>query len=265
MTGGQRTGRWPRPPIPTPILTGGRGICAHAAPRPDETVAAELERSAGRAQARGGLAAAAAFLERAAALTPDPAQRAERALAAAQAKIQAGAFEAAVKLLGMAEAAPLDEFQRARADLLRAQLAFAANRGSDAPPLLLRAAKRLEPIDADLARETYLDALNAALFAGRLASPGRTPQEVAAAARAAPRPSHPPRAPDLLLDGLAANFSEGYSAGVPILRRALSAFDRETSAEEDLRWLWLACTAAIHLWDDDRWDTLLQPVRPAHP
>ena len=126
---------------------------AHAAPRPDETVAAELERSAGRAQARGGLAAAAAFLERAAALTPDPAQRAERALAAAQAKIQAGAFEAAVKLLGMAEAAPLDEFQRARADLLRAQLAFAANRGSDAAPLLLRAAKRLEPIDAGLARE----------------------------------------------------------------------------------------------------------------
>jgi DNA-binding CsgD family transcriptional regulator len=228
---------------------------AHAAPRPDETVAAELERSAGRAQARGGLAAAAAFLERAAALTPDPAQRAERALAAAQAKIQAGAFEAAVKLLGMAEAAPLSEVQRARADLLRAQLAFAANRGNDAPPLLLKAAKRLEPIDADLARATYLDALNAALFAGRLASPGGRPQEVAAAARAAPRPSHPPRAPDLLLDGLAANFTEGYSAGLPILRRALSAFDRETSAEEDLRWLWLACIAAVNLWDYDRWDT----------
>jgi len=228
---------------------------AHAAPRPDETVAAELERSAGRAQARGGLAAAAAFLERAAALTPDPAQRAERALAAAQAKIQAGAFEAAVKLLGVAEAAPLGELQRARADLLRAQLAFAASRGSDAPPLLLKAAKRLEPIDSDLARDTYLDALNAALFAGRLASPGGRPQEVAAAARAAPRPSHPPRAPDLLLDGFAANFTEGYSAGLPILRRAMGAFDRETSAEEDLRWLWLACIAAVHLWDYDRWDT----------
>jgi len=186
---------------------------------------------------------------------PDPARRAERALAAAQAKVQAGAFEAAVRLLGMAEAAPLDEFQRARVDLLRAQLAFAANRGSDAPPLLLRAAKRLEPIDAGLARETYLDALNAALFAGRLASPGGTPQAVAAAALAAPRPSHPPRAPDLLLDGLAANFGEGYAAGLPILRRALSAFDRETSAEEDLRWLWLACIAAVHLWDYDRWDT----------
>ncbi|HEV8526086.1 MAG TPA: AAA family ATPase, partial [Actinomycetes bacterium] len=227
---------------------------AHATVGPDEAVAAELESSANQAQARGGLAAAAAFLEGAAVLTPDPAQRTERALAAAQAKVQAGAFEAAVQLLGMAEAAPLDELQRARVDLLRAQLAFAANRGSDAPPLLLRAAKRLEPIDASLARDTYLDALNAALFAGRLASPGGTPQEVAAAARAAPRPPHPPRAPDLLLDGLAANFSEGYAAGAPLLRRALTAFDRETSAEEDLRWLWLACIAAVHLWDYDRWD-----------
>jgi DNA-binding CsgD family transcriptional regulator len=228
---------------------------AHAAIGPDEDVAAELEGSAGRARARGGMAAAAAFLERAAALTPDPPRRAERALAAAQAKVQAGAFDAAVRLLGVAEAAPLHEFQRARVDLLRAQLAFAANRGSDAPPLLLRAAKRLEPIDAGLARETYLDALNAALFAGRLATPGGTPQDVAAAALAAPRPSHPPRAPDLLLDGLAANFGEGYAAGLPILRRALSAFDRETSAEEDLRWLWLACIAAVHLWDYDRWDS----------
>jgi DNA-binding CsgD family transcriptional regulator len=228
---------------------------AHAAIGPDESVAVELERSAGRAQARGGLAASAAFLERAAALTPDPAQRAARAMAAAQDKIQAGAFEAAVRLLAVAEAAPLDEFQRARADLLRAQLAFAANRGSDAPPLLLQAAKRLEPVDVGLARETYLDALNAALFAGRLASPGGRPQEVAAAARAAPRPSHPARAPDLLLDGFAANFTEGYSAGLPIIRRALGAFDQETSAEEDLRWLWLACIAAVHLWDYDRWDT----------
>jgi hypothetical protein len=227
---------------------------ANAAPRPEETVAVELERSAGRAQARGGLAAAAAFLECAAALTPDPAQRAARALAAAQAKIQAGAFEAAVKLLGMAEAAPLDEFQRARVDLLRAQLAFAANRGGDAPPLLLKAAKRLEPIDIELARETYLDALNAALSAGRLASPGGSSKEVSQAARAAPRPSHPPRAPDLILDGFAVHFTEGYAAGAPILRRALSAFDGEMSTEAGLRWLWLACDAAVHLWDYDRWD-----------
>jgi DNA-binding CsgD family transcriptional regulator len=226
---------------------------SHATVGPDAEVADELARSAGRAQARGGLAAAAAFLERAAMLTPDPAQRGGRTLAAAQAKVQAGAFDAAGQLLGMAEAAPLDEFQRARVDLLRAQLAFVANRGSDAPLLLMRAAKRLEPIDAGLARETYLDALNAALFSGRLATPGGTPREVAAAARAAPRPLHP-RASDVLLDGLAARFSEGYAAGLPILRRALSAFDEGTSAEEDLRWLWLACIAAVDLWDDARWD-----------
>src|SRR6266851_8016029 len=198
---------------------------------------------------------AAAFLERAAALTPDRARRATRALAAAAAKVQAGAFEAAGRLLGMAEAGPLDESQRARADLLRARLTFAANRGNDAPPLLLlKAARRLEPIDAGLARGTYLDALTAALFAGRLASPGGSSREVSEAARAAPRPSHPPRPPDLLLDGFAVYFTEGYAAAAPILRRALSAFDRETSAEVELRWLWLGCVAASHLWDYDRWD-----------
>jgi DNA-binding CsgD family transcriptional regulator len=229
---------------------------AHAAIGPDEEVAADLERSAGRAQARGGLAAAAAFLERAAVLTPDPAQRADRALAAAQAKVQAGAFDAAVKLLGMAEAAPLDEFQRARADLLRAQLAFATSQGSDAPPLLLKAAKRLEPIDADLARATYLDAMMAVLFTGRLASPGGTPQEVAAAARAAPSPPHAPSAHDVLLDGLAAHFSEGPSAGAPILRRALSGFDGETSGEVEFRGLSMAFTVAMYLWDADRSEML---------
>src|SRR6185369_4250341 len=146
---------------------------------------------------------------------------------AAAAKVQAGAFEAAGRLLGMAEAGPLDASQRARADLLRARLTFGANRGNDAPPLLLKAAKRLEPIDAGLARATYLDALNAALFAGRLASPGGSSREVSEAARAAPRPSHPPRPPDLLLDGFAVYFTEGYSAGLSTLRRAMGAFDRE--------------------------------------
>ena len=229
---------------------------AHAAPGPDETVAAELERSAGRAQARGGLAAAAAFLERAAALTPDPAQRADRALAAAQAKILAGAFDAAVKLLGMAEAAPLDELQRARADLLRAQLAFAARPGSDAPPLLLKAAKRLESVDADLARATYLDAMMAAHFACRLASHDGDMLAVARAASAAPRPPHAPSAPDLLLDGLAAHFSQGPSTGAPILRRALRAFDGEPSGEVEFRGLSLAFTVAMYMWDADRSEML---------
>jgi DNA-binding CsgD family transcriptional regulator len=229
---------------------------AQAAAGPDEEVAEELERSAGRARARGGLAAAAAFLERAARLTLDPAHRAGRALAAAQAKVQAGAFDAAQDLLAIAEAGPLSELQQARVDVLRAQLAFVTNRGSDAPPLLLKAAKRLEPIDAGLSRATYLDALTAAMFAGRLASPKGGTLEVARAAGAAPRPLHAPRAPDLLLEGLAANFNEGYAAGVPVLRRALTAFGSGMSADEELRWLWLACVVALHLWDDERWDVL---------
>ena len=229
---------------------------AQATPRPDEEVASELERSAGRAQARGGLAAAAAFLEQAARLTPSPARRGERALAAAQAKHQAGAPDAALGLLAMAQAGPLDELQRARADLLRAQIAFAVNRGSDAPPLLLKAAKRLEPLDVRLSRETYLEALWAAMFVGRLASGGGL-LEVAQAARGAPRSLQPARAADRLLDGLALLITEGYSAGTPMLRRALSAFRSEDiSREEGLRWLWLACRAAVALWDDETWELL---------
>ena len=228
---------------------------AQAASGPDEDVAAELERAASRAQARAGLAAMAAFLERAAGLTPDPVPRADRALAAAQAKIQAGAFDAALGLLGVAEAVPLDALQRARVSLVHAQLAFVSNRGSDASPLLLQAASQLEGIDVGLARATYLDTVNAAMFAGHLAGRGAGVLEVAHAAGAAP-PSHAPRAPDLLLDGLVANFCAGYSAGLPILQQSLSAFGREMSAEEELRWLWPACIAALHLWDDDRWDVL---------
>ena len=143
---------------------------AAAAAGPDEEVALELERSAGRAQARGGLAAAAAFLQRAVALTGDPARRADRALAAAEASLGAGTFDVARGLLAAAEVGPLDELQRARLDLLRAEAAYSESRGSDAPALLLRAAKTLEPLDSQLARETYLDAWSSALFAGRLAS-----------------------------------------------------------------------------------------------
>jgi DNA-binding CsgD family transcriptional regulator len=229
---------------------------AHAAAGPDEDAAAELERSARRAGARGGLAAAAAFLERAVMLTLDPAQRAGRALEAAQAKAQAGAFDAALDLLALAEAGPLSEFQRARVDLVWARIAFATSRGSDAPPQLLKAARRLEPIDVGLSRATYLDALSAAVFADRLASPGSGAVEVARAAAAAPPPLHAPRAPDLLLDGLAAYLNEGYAAGVPILQKALTAFGAGMSADEELRWLWLACIAAVHVWDDDRYAML---------
>jgi DNA-binding CsgD family transcriptional regulator len=228
---------------------------AQATLGPDEDVASELERSAGRAQARGGLAAAAAFLERAAALTLDPARRAERALAAAQAKYQAGAFDATLRLLATAEAGPPDPFRRARADRLRGQVAFASGHTSDAPPLLLKAARQLERLDPRLARETYLDALAAATFADRLALGGGM-REVAEAARAAPPPG-PARPPDLLLDGLALLVCEGYPAGAPVLRRAVSAFrGTDVSAEEELRWLWLACHAAAMVWDHASWDVL---------
>jgi DNA-binding CsgD family transcriptional regulator len=228
---------------------------AQAAPGPDEEVATELERSAGRARARGGLAAAAAFLESAAGLTHEPARRATRALAAAQAKLQAGAFDAALELLATAEAGPLNELQGARVELLRAQIAFAANPGSDAPPLLLRAAERLAPLDVTLARETYLDALSAALFAGRLGGVGVL--QAAEAARTVHPSVEPPRAPDLLLDGLALLLTEGHAAGALTLKRALTAFRRQViSRDDEVRWLWLACHAATDLWDDESWDVL---------
>jgi DNA-binding CsgD family transcriptional regulator len=229
---------------------------AQATSGPDEEVAWELERSAGRAQARGGLAAAAAFLERSAALTLDPARRAGRALAAARATYQAGAFDATLRLLATAEGGPLDELQRARADLLRGQIAFSSSRGSDAPPLLLKAARQFELLDPQLARETYLDALAAAQFAGRLALGGGM-REVAEAARAAPPPPGPPGGPDLLLDGLALLVTEGYPAGAPVLRQAVSAFrGTDISREQELRWLWLASRAAWMVWDYESWDVL---------
>jgi len=227
---------------------------AEAALGPDEKVAAELEQCAGRAQRRGGLAAAAAFLERSARLTLDPARRAQRALAAAQAKKQAGALDAALGLLAMAQAGPLDELQRARGDLLRAQIAFASSHGRDAPPLLLSAAKQLEALDVRLARETYLEAFTAALFVGRL-SPAVG--DVARAACMAPAAQAPARAPDLLLDGLAQLVTQGYAAGTPALRRALLAFrGQDISAEEGLSWLWLAERAAMAVWDDETWHIL---------
>jgi DNA-binding CsgD family transcriptional regulator len=229
---------------------------AQSTPGFDEDVASELERSAGRAQARGGLAAAAAFLERAAALTPEPAHRANRALAAARAKHQAGAFDAALRLVAIAESGPLNELQRAQVDLLRGQIAFALSPGSDAPPLLLKAAKRLEPLDQRLARETYLEALTAVLFAGRLASGGSV-LETARAARAAPPASQPPRASDLLLDGLALLITEGYATGMPTLESAVDAFRVEDIPKgEGRRWLWLAAHLAAFLWDDEALDVL---------
>jgi DNA-binding CsgD family transcriptional regulator len=231
---------------------------AHAAAGLDEDVAGELERSADRAQGRGGVAAAAAFLERAAELTPEPRRRGARALAAAQAKLAAGDAEASEALLAAAELVPLDEFLQARLDLLRAQIAFGRTRGGESPALLLQVARRLEPLDAGMARETHLEAVEAAMFAGRL---GNEPslREVAEAVQAAPAAPRPPSAIDRLLEGLATRFTEGYTAAVPTLRRALDAFrDAEGPMMRDVRWLWLACRVAQDLWDDELWDVLSQ-------
>jgi hypothetical protein len=229
---------------------------AAAAEGPDEQVALELERSAVRAQTRGGLAAAAALLERAVALTHDPARRVERALAAAQASLQAGAFDAALGLVATAETGPIDDYQRARVELLRAEATFASKRGSAAPALLLRAAKRIEPLDARLARAGYLNALSAALFAARLASPGGGARDVANAVQAAPSAASPRTAADLLLDGWAALFADGCATATPTLREALTQFDDASAAADQLHLLWLATITAPVVWDDARWDVL---------
>ncbi len=220
---------------------------AQATAGPDEDVAAELERSSHRAQARGGLAAAAAFLERAVQLTADPVRRAQRALAAARATMAAGAFGRARELLDTAEAGPLTERASAQADLLRAEIAFVSGLGDDAPALLLKAAERLEPLDLDLARVTYLNAWMAASFAGRMVGAGSM-DEVSRAAAALPAAAHP-RPVDLLLDGLARLFTEGRAAAAPILRHAATRFATENLArEEGLRYGWMA---AALVWDDD--------------
>jgi DNA-binding CsgD family transcriptional regulator len=224
---------------------------AEAATGSDEDVAAELEHAAGRAQARGGLAAAAAFQERAVALTSDQSLRAQRALAAAQTKYEAGALEDALALLDIADVSARRADQRARVKLLRAQIAFATRRGSDAPLLLLEAARELERTDPKLARATYLEALGAARFAGPLARGGDLATVSQAALAGSPLPTAP-RPSDLLLHGLALQISRGYAVGAPLLKAALSAFQRETAlAPEEGRWLSVALWAAADLWDDN--------------
>ena len=231
---------------------------AHAAAGPDEAVAEELINSAGRALRRGGIAASAAFWERAVALTPDPGERASRALAAAEVKYAAGDFQAAQTLLVTADVGPLSELGHARVQRMRAQIAFALRRGRDAPPLLLRAAQRLQALDAGLAQQTYLEALVAMIYAGRLA-PGPAAAEVARAARLAPfgsggatepKGSEPPHA-QLLLRGLAVRLTEGYLAGAPLLKEALR---RYRTQPQELGWLCVSANmVAMDLWDDEAW------------
>ncbi|GAA1859203.1 LuxR family transcriptional regulator [Asanoa iriomotensis] len=228
---------------------------AEAAAEPDDAVAAELERSAGRAQARGGPAAAAAFLQRAAALTADPGHMGRRALAAAAAEVRTGGFDAALELLATAETAPLSEQQEAHADLVRARLAFVTNRGNDAPPLLLAAARRLAGVDPALSRATYLEALSAAVFAGRMAAPEGDVRAVARAAHAAP-PADLPAVGDLLLAGTALTYHRGYAAGLPVLREGLAALRARPPGADQLDFMWMAVTSSLRVFDDDAWDAL---------
>jgi DNA-binding CsgD family transcriptional regulator len=233
---------------------------AQAAAGPDEEVAGELERSAGRAQGRGGLAAAAAFLERAALLTPDPVRRTQRLLAAARTKADAGALDAALGLMVAVEAGPVDALQTAEVERLRGQIALEQRRGSDADRLLLSAARRLQPVSADLARAAHLDALVAAIWANEMASPGV--REAAEAARTAPPGPVPPGAIDVLLDAVALRMTEGYAAAAPALTRALEmVLALDVSSGESDRWQWLAGgrisqIIAMELWDFESWHAL---------
>lgn len=227
---------------------------AHATGAPDEAVAAEMVISADRAQSRGGLAAAAAFLQRAAELTPDPDLRVERSLAAAQAKLEVADAGSASVLLDAANLGPLDDLQRARLERLRAQVTFLNRRGRDAPQSLLEAARRLEPLDVALARDTYLDGISSAMFVGRLAN-GPDERDLAEAASSI-EPPQEPGAVDLLLAGLVARFTDGYAASVASLSGALRAFQDLDGEDESQHWLWLACRLAQDIWDDDLWFAL---------
>ena len=226
---------------------------AHAMAGPDEAVAEELINSASRALSRGGVAAAAAFWERAVALTPDPGERASRALTAARAKYAAGDFEAAQTLLITAELGPQGELDEARVQRMRAQIAFALRRGGDAPPLMLRAAQRLQSLDAELARQTYLEALVAAIYAGRLAQ-GQDARQVARAAKSAtPQPSGAEPLPHSqpLIHGLAVRLADGYLAAAPTLKEALRRYRAQPLA---LDWLSVSYNiVAMDLWDDEAW------------
>ncbi|MEU5866918.1 AAA family ATPase [Nonomuraea sp. NPDC047529] len=222
---------------------------AHATAAPDEDVAADLEHRAAHAQARAGAEAAAAFLERAAELTPDPRLRGARALAAAQAKLDAGALGAAEALLALAAIAPLDAIDRARLERVRAHIAFARTRGNDTPTLLSAAATQLEQADPELARETHLEAMWALMRSGRFGRPGGV--LAAAAAALAPVGDHPVRAVDQFLDVLVTRATREYVQVLPSVRRAIATFRREGFRRDNIAWCWLACQLAMDVWDDE--------------
>ncbi|SER26648.1 regulatory protein, luxR family [Lentzea albida] len=213
---------------------------AQACAGPDDTVAADLEQCAARARSRGGVAAAAAFLDRAVALTLDGRRRAERALAAAEACVEAGAVDRAADLLATVETALLDGPRHARADLLRARIAFSRPGDDSGPVWTVRAARRLVVTAPGQARECFLDAIETSFVVGRA---GGVVEEVLASARAlAPEPGTPD-----LLSALITWASDGYRAAVPVLRAVLHS---------DSGALWsrrpaLASMIGTELWDLD--------------
>jgi DNA-binding CsgD family transcriptional regulator len=230
---------------------------AAAATGQDEAVALELERTAEAAQARAGSAAAAAFLERSVQLTAEPQRRAERALAAAHAHMHAGAFDAALGLLTEARALAVDDVQRGRVERLKGQVQYASNPGPEGPVLLLEAAKTLEQLDVQLARETYLDAWMASYAVGPFARPGSLLPEVSRAARSAPPAPDGAPACDLFLDGLATMVTDGRAASAGSFRRAVDAFlSDDVSDSEFVQWGHLATSVAVHLWDWKSWEHL---------
>ncbi|HEY1003066.1 MAG TPA: AAA family ATPase, partial [Streptosporangiaceae bacterium] len=230
---------------------------AAAATGPDEDVAIALEQAAAKIQARAGLAASAAFLRQSVMLTAEPGRHTERALSAALAHLHAGAFDIAIGLLARAEAHAVDDLQRARVEQLRGQIEWRSVTGREAPVLLLRAAKRLESLDAELARETYLYAWLASAVAGPLAGPGGLLLEVSRAAQAAPRPAGAPRPGDLLLDGLTTMIVQGRAAAESAIRRAVAVFLGDQVSDEDrLQWGILAQVASMCVWDWDSWVAL---------
>jgi DNA-binding CsgD family transcriptional regulator len=230
---------------------------AAAATGPDEDVASELERTAEKAQARAGLAAAAAFLQRSVELTVSPERRVDRALVGARAHMSAGAFDAAQALLNQAATRATDDFQRARVEQLRGQIEWSSKPGRDAPAQLLRAAERLETLDISLARETYLDAWIAAWISGALVNPDGDLLLVSTAAQSVPRRAPTQKTADVLLDGLTTFVTDGSAAAEPALRRALNDFVNDSvSADDWLRWGHVGIVLAIVLWDAEGWTTL---------
>lgn len=247
----------------------------------DEELAAELVRSSVRAKLRGGLVAAARFHARGAALTPDPRMRSVRALMAAEDTFRAGGMQEALRLLDGVDLDLLDDHQRARVDLVQANVKFHGSHGNGSTSALLRAARRIEAHDGETALATYAAAFTAAMIAG--SGDGRAELAQVAEGILEADPVGPlddrARAAARALEGLAVLVLDGYAAAARPLREALDALRTLDAGDagapapgardprrglgvdisDDLntfRWLPLACLVARVLLDDAALDEL---------